>query len=110
MAWAKELSEFVIIKFNDFEVAGKFGVDGITGGKFSNGDPYSWKKRRGQSKAALGWLLFWILILTLLTIPQSSLPQCHIVQANDDGKPNDFTYKEGGLVAVTVSVITIYRK
>ncbi len=48
MAWAKELGEFVTIKFNGLEVAGKFGVDGITGGKFSNGDPYTWKKRRGQ--------------------------------------------------------------
>ena len=48
MAWAKQLGEFVTIKFNGLEVAGKFGVDGITGGKFSNCDPYTWKKRRGQ--------------------------------------------------------------
>jgi len=48
MAWAKELGEFVTIKFNGLEVAGKFGVDGISDGKLSNGDPYTWKKRRRQ--------------------------------------------------------------
>ena len=48
MAWAKELGEFVTIKFNDLEIAGKFGVDGITSGKFPNGEPYDWKKRRKQ--------------------------------------------------------------
>ena len=48
MAWAKELGEFVTIKFNDLEIAGKFGVDGISSGKFPNGDPYTWKKRRRQ--------------------------------------------------------------
>jgi hypothetical protein len=48
MAWAKQLGEFVTIKFNDLEIAGKFGVDGITGGKFPNGEPYTWKKRRRQ--------------------------------------------------------------
>jgi hypothetical protein len=46
MEWAKQLGEFVTIKFNDLEIAGKFGVDGITSGKFSNGEPYTWKKRR----------------------------------------------------------------
>lgn len=46
MEWAKQLGEFVTIKFNDLEIAGKFGVDGISGGKFSNGEPYTWKKRR----------------------------------------------------------------
>jgi tRNA(Ile)-lysidine synthase TilS/MesJ len=46
MEWAKQLDEFVTIKFNDLEIAGKFGVDGITSGKFSNGEPYTWKKRR----------------------------------------------------------------
>jgi hypothetical protein len=48
MAWAKQLGEFVTIKLNDLEIAGKFGVDGITGGKFPNGEPYTWKKRRRQ--------------------------------------------------------------
>jgi hypothetical protein len=48
MAWAKELGEFVTIKFNDLEIAGKFGADGITSGKFPNGELYTWKKRRGQ--------------------------------------------------------------
>ena len=46
MDWAKQLGEFVTIKFNDLEIAGKFGVDGITSGKFSNGESYTWKKRR----------------------------------------------------------------
>ena len=46
MQWAKELGEFVTIKFNGLEIAGKFGVDGITSGKFSNGELYTWKKRR----------------------------------------------------------------
>jgi hypothetical protein len=46
MEWAKKLGEFVTIKFNDLEIAGKFGVDGISGGKFSNGELYTWKKRR----------------------------------------------------------------
>jgi len=46
MQWAKELGEFVTIKFNGLEIAGKFGADGINGGKFSNGEPYTWKKRR----------------------------------------------------------------
>lgn len=46
MAWAKQLGEFVTIKFNGLEIAGKFGVDGISSGKFPNGEPYTWKKRR----------------------------------------------------------------
>ncbi|CAN1520455.1 hypothetical protein MCEREM21_01105 [Burkholderiaceae bacterium] len=46
MAWAKELGEFVTIQFDGMEVAGKFGADGIVDGKLSNGDPYTWKKRR----------------------------------------------------------------
>ena len=46
MEWAKHLGEFVTIQFNGLEIAGKFGVDGITGGKFPNGEPYTWKKRR----------------------------------------------------------------
>ena len=48
MEWAKQLGEFVTIKFNGLEIAGKFGVDGITSGKFPNGEPYTWKKRRRQ--------------------------------------------------------------
>jgi hypothetical protein len=48
MQWAKELGEFVTIKFNELEIAGKFGVDGINYGKFPNGEPYTWKKRRRQ--------------------------------------------------------------
>ena len=46
MEWAKHLGEFVTIQFNGLEIAGKFGADGITSGKFPNGEPYTWKKRR----------------------------------------------------------------
>jgi hypothetical protein len=49
MEWAKQLDEFVTIKFNDLEIAGKFGVDSISDGKFPNGEPYTWKKRRGSN-------------------------------------------------------------
>ena len=48
MIWAKELGEFVRIEFNGMELVGKFGVDGITNGKLSNGESYTWKKRRKQ--------------------------------------------------------------
>ena len=48
MIWAKELGEFVRIEFNGMELVGKFGVDGISNGKLSNGDSYTWKKRRKQ--------------------------------------------------------------
>ena len=46
MAWAKELGEFVTIQFDDMEVAGKFGADGIIDSKLPNGEAYKWKKRR----------------------------------------------------------------
>ena len=46
MEWVKQLGEFVTIKFNGLEIAGKFVVDSITSGKFPNGEPYTWKKRR----------------------------------------------------------------
>ena len=46
MAWAKELGEFVTIQFDDMEVMGKFGADGIIDGKLPNGEVYKWKKRR----------------------------------------------------------------
>ena len=46
MTWAKALGEFVTIQFDDMEVAGKFGADGITDGKLPNGEAYKWKKRR----------------------------------------------------------------
>lgn len=48
MAWAKELGEFVTIQFNGTEVVGKFGADGISDGRFPNGELYTWKKRRRQ--------------------------------------------------------------
>lgn len=51
MAWAKELGEFVTIQFNGSEVVGKFGVDGISDGKFPNGEAYTWKKRRRTQPA-----------------------------------------------------------
>jgi hypothetical protein len=38
MAWAKELGKFVTIQFNDLEVVGKFGADGINDGKFPNSE------------------------------------------------------------------------
>jgi hypothetical protein len=46
MEWAKALGEFVTIHVDGLEIVGKFGVDGITDGKFPNGDTYTWKKRR----------------------------------------------------------------
>ena len=46
MAWAKEMGRFVTIQFNGLEVVGKFGADGISDGKFPNGEAYTWKKRR----------------------------------------------------------------
>ncbi len=46
MAWAKKLGEFVTIQFNGTEVVGMFGADGISDGKLSNGEAYTWKKRR----------------------------------------------------------------
>ena len=46
MAWAKELGEFVTIQFDEMEVAGKFGADGIIDGKFLDGEVYKWKKCR----------------------------------------------------------------
>lgn len=44
MKWAKALGEFVTIHANGLEIVGKFGADGITDGKFPNGDTYTWKK------------------------------------------------------------------
>ncbi len=46
MAWATALGEFVTIQFNGTEVVGKFGADGISNGKLSNGEAYTWEKRR----------------------------------------------------------------
>jgi hypothetical protein len=46
MEWAKGLGEFVTIHVDGLEIVGKFGADGISDGKFPNGDPYTWKKRR----------------------------------------------------------------
>ena len=46
MEWAIALGEFVTIHANWLEIVGKFGSDGISDGKLSNGEPYTWKKRR----------------------------------------------------------------
>jgi hypothetical protein len=46
MEWAKALGEFVTIHVDGLEIVGKFGADGISDGKFPNGDPYTWRKRR----------------------------------------------------------------
>jgi hypothetical protein len=46
MEWAKVLGEFVTIHADGLEIVGKFGADGISDGRFPNGDPYTWKKRR----------------------------------------------------------------
>lgn len=46
MEWAKVLGEFVTIHANGLEIVGKFGSNGISNGKLSNGEPYTWKKRR----------------------------------------------------------------
>lgn len=34
MEWAKQLGVFITIKFNDLDIAGKFGVGGITSDKY----------------------------------------------------------------------------
>jgi hypothetical protein len=41
MEWAKQLGVFITIKFNDLDIAGKFGVGGITSDKYPNSEPYS---------------------------------------------------------------------
>jgi hypothetical protein len=46
MFWAKELGEFVTIHVNGQTFVGKFGTDGISNGKLSNGEHYTWRKRR----------------------------------------------------------------
>ena len=46
MAFAKELGEFVTIKFDGKEVVGVFGATGVTDGKCPDGIEYFWKRRR----------------------------------------------------------------
>ena len=41
---AKQLNKFVVIKNNDFELCGKFGVDSVRGGKCPDGVVYDWNK------------------------------------------------------------------
>ena len=42
MEWAKQLGVFITIKFNDLDIADKFGVGGITSDKYPNSETYSW--------------------------------------------------------------------
>lgn len=44
MDYAKSLNEFVIIKGDDFEVCGKFGVDSVKDGVCPDGVKYDWNK------------------------------------------------------------------
>ena len=48
MQAAKNVGFFVIIKGQDFEVCGLFGVDSIRDGKCPDGVDYTWMKRRSQ--------------------------------------------------------------
>jgi hypothetical protein len=48
MAFAKTVDAFVTIKYNDFEVVGRFGADSIKDGKCPDGIDYTWMKRRSQ--------------------------------------------------------------
>ena len=44
MAYAKSVNDFVVIKGNDFEVCGRFGVDSIEDGRCPDGVAYDWNK------------------------------------------------------------------
>lgn len=46
IAFATELGEFVKIEFDEKELVGVFGADGITDGKCPDGVEYTWMKRR----------------------------------------------------------------
>jgi hypothetical protein len=52
MQYAKTLNEFVVIKGNDFEICGMFGVDSVKDGKTPDGVAYDWNKssRIGRAK------------------------------------------------------------
>ena len=44
MDYAKSINEFVVIKGENFEVCGKFGVDSVVDGKCPDGVKYDWDK------------------------------------------------------------------
>ena len=44
MDYAKSVDEFVVIKGDNFEVCGKFGVDSVRDGKTPDGVKYDWNK------------------------------------------------------------------
>ena len=46
MKYAQSINEFVVIKGNDMEICGKFGVDSVSNGRTPDGWPYDWMKRR----------------------------------------------------------------
>ena len=44
LEYAKSLNEFVVIKGNEYEICGIFGVDTIANGKCPDGVQYDWDK------------------------------------------------------------------
>lgn len=44
MDHAKSINEFVVIKGDNFEICGKFGVDSVRDGKTPDGVVYDWNK------------------------------------------------------------------
>ena len=46
MKYAKSLNEFVVIKGDNVEICGKFGVDSVDKGLTPDGHKYEWVKRR----------------------------------------------------------------
>lgn len=46
MEWAKVLAVFVTIRGSQYDIVGKFGVDGVEDGVCPDGVAYSWYKRR----------------------------------------------------------------
>lgn len=44
MDHAKYINEFVVIKGDNFEICGKFGVDSVVDGKTPDGVVYDWNK------------------------------------------------------------------
>lgn len=52
MEHAKSMNEFVVIKGDDFEACGIFGVDSVENGKTPDGSNYTWNKKNriGRTK------------------------------------------------------------
>jgi hypothetical protein len=46
LAYATEVGQLVLIKGDEIEIVGVFGVDSIKDGVCPDGVPYTWKKRR----------------------------------------------------------------